>query len=116
MKLHHLRRRVVGSKFLDRRDARQGAIWVVCGRDTCGTSTTSGTSHDSARAHAGAHAHENLEMPDNSPASPASPTVDQSDCVHLDVAESPTLDGYVNRTCRTCGKNLGCRKAEAAAP
>jgi hypothetical protein len=41
MKLHHLRRRVVGSKFLDRRDARQGAIWVVCGRDTCGTSTTS---------------------------------------------------------------------------
>ena len=34
------------------------------------------------------------------------------DCSHQDVVESPTHDGYVNRYCRDCGQNLGCRKAE----
>jgi hypothetical protein len=115
MKLHHLLHRVVGGKFLDRREARQGAIWVVCGRDICGTSTTSGTILDSARAGAHARARENVEATGNSPASPASPTVDPSDCFHQDVEETPTHDGYVNLTCRTCGKNLDCRKMEPVA-
>jgi phage/plasmid primase-like uncharacterized protein len=111
MKLHHLRGRVIGGKLLDRRDAREGAIWAVCGRETCGTSTTSGTS-PTLRAHGRAHAHEIPRTAGDSPASPVSP----ADCSHLDVAEEPTRDGYVNRTCRTCGRNLGCRKMEPAAP
>jgi putative DNA primase/helicase len=37
------------------------------------------------------------------------------DCSHQDVAETPTHDGYVNRQCRDCGQNLGCRKAEPQA-
>ena len=31
MKLHHLRRRVVDGKLLDRRDDRRGAIWTIEG-------------------------------------------------------------------------------------
>jgi hypothetical protein len=34
------------------------------------------------------------------------------DCLHVDVEETPTFDGFVNRTCGACGKNLGCRPAE----
>jgi len=39
--------------------------------------------------------------------------VDPAACLHEDVEETPTFDGYLNRQCRQCGKNLGCRKAEA---
>lgn len=36
-----------------------------------------------------------------------------NDCQHGDVEEKPTSDGrYINRTCRICGVNLRCRKAE----
>ena len=106
MKLHHLRRRVVGGKFLDRREARQGAIWVVCGRDTCGTSATSGTSLDSARTGAHTHTRENLEGAENSPASPVSPTPDPADCFH-DWVDTNNGDGRTKRTCRLCGEFYG---------
>jgi len=33
-------------------------------------------------------------------------------CPHVHVDETPTFDGYVNRTCRDCGEELRCRKAE----
>ena len=61
MKLHHLRRRVVDGKMLDRRDERGGAIWTIEGGN-CRTSGTSGTKsgHPAgaiACAHAHAHAH-----------------------------------------------------------
>jgi hypothetical protein len=115
MRLHHLRQRVIAGRALDRRDAREGAIWSVSQPEasgTCGTNTTSGTSLDSARARAHTRTRENPQATRNSPASPVSP----ADCSHTDVAETPTSDGYVNRTCRSCGKNLGCRKMEVVSP
>ena len=38
--------------------------------------------------------------------------VDPAVCPHEDVEETPTSDGYLNRQCRQCGKNLGCRRVE----
>jgi hypothetical protein len=111
MKLHHLRRRVVDGRFLDRRDARAGAIWRIGQPETCGTSTTSGTkSSPPAHAHTHAHAHEKPASTGSSPASPVSP----ADCHHGDVEESKTFDGYINRRCRSCGADLPCRKATEA--
>lgn len=46
---------------------------------------------------------------------PVIPVISVTDCPHQDVAETPTHDGYVNQTCRDCGHNLGCRKAEPVA-
>jgi len=108
-KLHHLRQRVIGGRYLDRRDSNQGAIWLVrrSESDSKGSSDSCPTPRAHARAHA--HARENLQATGDTVTTPATVT----DCLHLDVAESPTQDGYVNRACRTCGKNLGCRKAEA---
>jgi len=40
------------------------------------------------------------------------PAPDATTCPHNDVLETPTFDGYINRQCKVCGKNLGCRKAE----
>jgi hypothetical protein len=109
MRLHHLRRRVVGGKYLDQRSHKNTAVWFVGG-----TGGTGGTSLDSARvgarAHAHAHAHENLQTPDISPTTPTTPTCVQVGCNHANVAETPTRDGYINRQCRDCGENLGCRK------
>jgi hypothetical protein len=49
MKLHHLRRRVVGGVYLDRRNARQGAVWFVGGSPTnSGTSPSSPVAGNSA--------------------------------------------------------------------
>jgi hypothetical protein len=37
------------------------------------------------------------------------------ECDHTGlIDETPTFDGYVNRTCRRCGQNLPCRKADRA--
>lgn len=110
MRLHHLRRRVVDGKFLDRRDGDQGAIWKI----EAGTTGTTGTkSGHPARAGACAHPH-TRETPGTTPNSPCSPR-SPGDCLHLDVEETPTQDGYVNRTCRTCGEPLRCRAAEVTA-
>ncbi len=37
-KMHHLRRRVVCGKYLDRRDTNQGAVWKIRGSDSSGSS------------------------------------------------------------------------------
>ncbi len=111
MKLHHLRRRVVDGKFLDRRDDRASEIWRVAQPETCGTNGTSGTKpNPPARAHARPYAHAG-EAAGSSPASGASPT----DCPHLDIEETQTFDGYINRRCRSCGQDFPCRKAEKGA-
>jgi len=68
MKLRHLRRRNVGGRFLDKKDTRQGALWLVYGSATpptrgvcCGSSDSSGSSGSTltppARAGARTHAH-----------------------------------------------------------
>ena len=111
MKLHHLRGRVIGGKCLDRRDTRDGmAVWVVRG-SAAGTTTTTGTS-PTLRAPRGrmrtAHATRYKNRLVVVPPSPHSP----ADCPHLDVAETLTHDGYVNRTCRQCGQDLQCRRAD----
>ena len=113
MKLHHLRRRVVGGRFLDRRTTNMGAMWLVCSGDTRGTKGTKGTTprHARARAHTRAR---NFTGTENSPTSPSSPTA-INPCPHTNVAEEPTFDGYINRTCRDCGKTLGCKKQEQSA-
>ena len=105
-KMAHLRRRVVGGKYLDRRDTNRGGMWLVRGTsDTDDTGDTSTT----LRGCADARTRENPE-----------PTVGGvtgvsgvTDCPHSDVDETPTGDGYVNRECRACGADLLCRKMEA---
>ena len=112
MKLHHLRRRVVDGKFLDRRDARSGAIWSIGQPEPCGTSATSGTSSTPpADAHAHARARENPTATGNSAASPLSP----ADCPHWDVEETETFDGYINRLLSIVRADLPCRRAMEAA-
>jgi phage/plasmid primase-like uncharacterized protein len=100
MRLHHLRRRVVGGRYLDQRNEHNTAAWFVSG-----TGGSSGTSH-SLPTHALTHTHtrtrENLEAADNSPTSPASPTVDPADCFH-DYVNTP--DG--KRVCCLCGDFFG---------
>ncbi len=113
MKLHHLRRRVVGGKLLDKRDSRQGAIWRVYASDQCGTNGTSGTSFTPyAHTHTHTCAHEIPTGGGSSPASPASPATPDP-CLHTNVAEEPTFDGYVNVVCADCRKSLGCHKQPA---
>ncbi len=111
MKLHHLRRRVIGGKFLDRRNSRQGAKWRVYASDQCGTSGTSGT-NSIPRGRGCAHAHtRNSTGTESSPATTSSPATPDP-CPHDNVAEEPTFDGFVNRSCRDCGKSLACQKQE----
>lgn len=109
MKFHHLRNRVIGGRYLTSRPARMGVIWCV----ECGSRGTSGTSSPYAREKQNSSDVKNKKgtTAGTSTASASSP----ADCPHLDVEETPTHDGYVNRTCRTCGANLGCRKAEVTA-
>jgi hypothetical protein len=38
MKLHHLRKRVIGGRFLDSKELRAGVLWFVRGVEKCGTS------------------------------------------------------------------------------
>jgi hypothetical protein len=38
--------------------------------------------------------------------------VDPAVCLHKDVEETPTFDGFINQQCNQCGKNLGCRPAK----
>jgi hypothetical protein len=78
MKLHHLRGRVCGGAYLDRRDTRQGAAWIAKSTDSakaagepCGTSGTSGTK-SSLPTHARAGAHTRTIGAGTSPASGAS--------------------------------------------
>lgn len=74
MKLHHLRKRVIGGRFLDSRPSRQGDVWYVSRIEKRGTSDTSGTS---STHNAGAHAHARTRAyataTGSSPASPTSP-------------------------------------------
>ena len=110
MKLHHVRRRVVGGRCLDNRQNNRGtALWLVRDAGTTGSKGTNSTPLAHARAHA--HTRENTEPGGNSPFSPVSPAT----CNHLDVAETPTFDGYINRQCRLCGADLPCRPPEALA-
>ena len=57
MKLHHLRRRVVGGFYFDRRDTNRGAMWYVVGKTDGDTSDSSDTTIHPTRAHAHTHAH-----------------------------------------------------------
>ncbi len=103
-KMHHLRRRVIGEKYLDRRDTNQGAVWKVRGSD-------SRDSSDSTReyaAHGRTHTRENLQATDNT----VTTTTTVTACPHSNVTETPTHDGYVNRQCRDCGVNLACRRQD----
>jgi len=50
MKLHHLRRRVVGGRFIDSRPSPHGAVWRVSEVKEAGTTGTKGTTHNPARA------------------------------------------------------------------
>jgi hypothetical protein len=50
--------------------------------------------------------------PSPPPGRPKLTPTDPATCPHEDVEETPTFDGYLNRQCRRCGANLGCRKAK----
>ena len=107
MKLHHLRRRVVDGKLLDRRDNASGAIWTVTD-GTTGTKGSKGTKsgHLAAHTRTRRHTRSTSGPTRNSPFSGVSP----STCPHADVAETRTHDGFINRDCRDCGARLTCIK------
>jgi hypothetical protein len=109
-KMHHLRRRVIGGKYFDRRDTNRGAVWKVRGGDSSGSSDSI---LDSARAGARtrAHAHENPEATGKT----VTTTTTVTACPHNNVAETTTHDGYINRQCRSCGTWLECRRQEQPA-
>jgi hypothetical protein len=117
-KLHHLRLRVVGGHFFDKRDSNRGAMWLVRAVDggSRGSSDSSipCLAHASARAHA--HTREAHETGSSTVTTAPSVTlaVDSATCPHANVVETPTHDGYVNLTCRDCRAPLGCRKQEQA--
>ncbi len=46
MKLHHVHLRVIGGRYLDKRDTRMGAQWFATVVEECGTSGSSGTNSD----------------------------------------------------------------------
>jgi hypothetical protein len=109
MRLHQLRNRVLGGRYLVRREGRMGAVWTV-EEANCGTNGTSGTISSYVACEGENSPEEKKEkgtVAGNSPASAASPT-----CPHTNVVETPTFDGYINRQCRDCGQPLTCRKAE----
>jgi phage/plasmid primase-like uncharacterized protein len=106
MRLHHLRRRVVGGRYLDQRTEHNTAVWFIGG-----SSGTRGTTREYAHTSAHTRARENTQGAGNSPPTPPSPT----DCEHQHVAETPTHDGYVNRQCRDCGARLACTRQEQPA-
>ena len=114
MKLHHLLRRVVAGKCLDRRDTNQGAVWIV--RSSSDTRGTSDTSLDSARTGAHTRARENREPTVDSVTSVSSPTAapDPTDCFH-DWQDTQNGDGRVKRTCRLCGEFYGYLPSEGKA-
>jgi hypothetical protein len=89
---------------------KRAYLWKLGECGECGEFSTGRAlrthAHAPARTHAGGTAENTRQhSPDSPPA----------DCPHSDVEKAPTHDGYVNRICRTCGKNLGCRKAEPVA-
>ena len=111
MKLHHLRRRVVDGKLLDRRDDPRGAIWAIEG-GTAGLKGLEGLKQATPRRGCSMRlrARETPGPTQNSPSSPSSPTT----CPHTDIDETRTQDGYINRQCRDCGDWLPCVKAPEA--
>jgi hypothetical protein len=111
-RLHHMRRRVVGGKYLDRRDTNRGSAWMVrATSDSSDSSDTSPTQRGCARTRT--HAREDLQATGGT-VTTVSTVTDPETCLHLDVAETPTSDGcYVNQKCRTCGADLRCQKVEA---
>jgi len=48
------------------------------------------------------------------PVNPVKPVNENGQCDHQDLEKTPTHDGYINLTCRHCGKPLGCRKVEVS--
>jgi len=105
MKMHHLHRRVIGGRYLDKRPDKLGAIWFVRAIDTGGTNGTRGTISLPSQVRAHAHARENPTLGESSPTTSASPT-DPNDCLH-DWVDTEGGDGMIKRTCRICGKFYG---------
>ena len=72
MKMHHLQRRVVGQKYLDKQEAKLGSIWFVRTVDQGGTRGTRGTKTNPSQVRTQAHtgARGNRGAIDFSPSSP----------------------------------------------
>jgi len=103
MKIHHLRGRVAGGKYFDRRNGpNHTPVWRV---DTAGTKGTEGTKASPLRGRAHTHAHAHTrgvqDSPSSSPPSPISPPA----CNHLN-PEAWTRDGD-QLLCPGCGKFMG---------
>lgn len=74
MKLHHLRARVTGGKFFDRRKGVGHSVsWVVETSESQGTTGSKGTKPYSTYAGTRTHAHAHTQAADSSPPSPLSP-------------------------------------------
>jgi hypothetical protein len=113
-KFHHLRNRVIGGRFLARRDTNMGAVWSV--KDSCkgGVASDSKGSSDSSTGYVTREEKTlpNQEKQKHAVAGDTVTTAPTVTCPHLDVEETPTGDGrYYNRTCRRCGEPLRCRAA-----
>ena len=112
MKLHHLRRRVVGGKMLDSwRNSGNAVVWAVV--SPSGTTGTTGTRIESSRGKEKIE-EEDLERVEEGvgSSSGSSSSSGNGHCQHRNVEYSETFDSYANRMCRDCGANLGCVRQE----
>ncbi len=109
-KLHHLRHRVIGGRFFDKKDTNQGAAWAVHGVEGSDSKDSSDSSYSPshARTHARTHAHARTRAGvGNTVTSVSTVTADQADCFH-EWVEQPSA-GRVKVVCRLCDKFFGYR-------
>jgi hypothetical protein len=112
-KLHHLRKRVIGGRFLDSKELRAGMLWTVQGVEKCGKSGKSGSNSDhNARAHAHTRTREDSPATGNTPATPALTASVCPTCQAVDHVETP-VDGRITVNCRQCGHFFGWKDQAA---
>ncbi len=104
-KLHHLRHRVIGGRFLDSKDAKMGILWLVRQAESGGKGAKVGndSAHTRARTHAPAPAHEDGPATGNvNSLSPLTPGVCPG-CGSTDPVETQAASGKIAINCRQCG-------------
>ncbi len=119
MKLNHLRQRVVGGRYLDKKPRTRGVWWLVCSVEKCRTSRTNRTNLLTPweKINSLSNREENICGPGGkeiSPVSPTSPvaTTGGSLCTDHTWVDVPAGDDRVKVECSKCGKLYGYRRPE----
>jgi hypothetical protein len=108
-KFHHLRHRVLGGRYLTRRETKVGAVWTVRESATVvGGNGGSGGSNSGTPREKKKNEGESEKMQNPTVAENTATITTVTPCLHANVVKTPTFDGYVNRQCRDCGADLPC--------